>query len=794
MNNICYHCGKSCLKQESFDDKIFCCNGCKNVYQIINTYNLKKFYELNNNPGIIPNNKNYYFDFLDKNDIIEKFLSFDDENISIIKFVIPSIHCSSCIWLLENLPQINSSIIHSIVNFSQREIFLYIKKPYTLSKIANLLTQLGYKPLFNNNNEYKNKDLLIYRKLLYKIAIAFFCFGNIMLLTFPEYLSHNDDSWFLTHKYYFHYIIIILSLPSIFFSAIDYLKSAFLSIKKRNININVPITLGILILFFRSIYEIIYNIGSGYLDSLTGFIFFLLLGKFFQQKTYQVIYFDRDYKYYYPISVTRINNNGIEENILISNIKIGDKIIIRNEEIIPSDTILIDGSAMIDNSFITGESRLISKQIGDKIYAGGKQKGESIILKVIKEVNQSYLNCLWTKKSYKKKILMYNIINIWSRYFTIIIIVISLITGVYWFFLDKSKIYSTICSVLIVACPCALAISYPFTLGNIMRIFAKQGIFVKDIYTIERISKITTLVFDKTGTITETDKTKIFFVGKKLTEDEIIYIISLLKNSKHPLSQMLYKHLYIPGKKYYSIKHFEEIPGKGLKALINGIIIKIGSINYINPSKSKKTEKKTKVFVSIGSKILGYFLFSNKYRKGIQEIFNQLIKNNYEIHILSGDNNSEQSYINSLLPKSKIYFFQSPESKLNYIINLQKKGKQVMMLGDGINDIGALKQSEVGIAIFENSNNFYPSCDVLIDGKNITKINYILKLSKFGIRIILLSFLISIIYNLIGLSFAIYGYLTPIIVAILMPISSISVIIFTTLSTYIISYFINKKK
>ncbi|WGH27980.1 MAG: heavy metal translocating P-type ATPase metal-binding domain-containing protein [Candidatus Bostrichicola ureolyticus] len=784
MNNICFHCGKYCNLILSFDNKIFCCNCCKNVYIIINTYGLKKFYELNNNPGIIPTSKNNYFDFLDKNDIKEKFISFDNENISIIKFIIPSIHCSSCIWLLENLQKINSNIIESIINFSQKEIFIYIKKPYKLSNLAKLLTKLGYKPLFNNF-QLKNKDLFIYRKLLYKLAIAFFCFGNIMLLTFPEYVNHKDDFWFLKHKYIFQYITLILSLPSIFFSATDYFKSAFLSLKKSIININVPISLGILILFLRSCYEIIYNIGSGYLDSLTGFIFFLILSKFFQHKTYKAIYFDRDYKYYYPISVTKINSNGIEENILISKLKIGDKIIIRNEEIIPVDTILIDGLAMIDNSFITGESRLISKEIGNKIYAGGKQKGESIILKVIKEVNQSYLNCLWTKKSYTKKVLMYNIINIWARYFTLIIIFISLITGIYWYILDPSKIYQTICSVLIVACPCALAISYPFTLGNIMRILGKQGIFVKDIYTIERISNITTLVFDKTGTITETDKTKIFFIGKKLNNDEIIYIISLLKNSKHPLSKMLYEHLYTPGQKFFSIKFFEEIPGKGLKAVINGIIIKIGSINYINPSKIKKIEKQTKVFVSIGSKILGYFLFRNKYREGIQKMFNQLI--NYDIHILSGDNNSEQSYINYFLPKNKIYFFQSPESKLNYIINLQKKGKKVMMLGDGINDIGALKQSEVGIAIFENSNNFYPSCDVLIEGKNITKIPYILKFSKLGIRIVLLSFIISIIYNIIGLSFAINGYIKPIIIAILMPISSLSVIIFTILSTWIVN-------
>jgi P-type Cu+ transporter len=774
MKKTCFHCGGNF--KVVFKKKLFCCWGCKEIYKILQYHKLHKFYELNAHPGMIP--KNNRFDFLDEKKIREKLVDFENDKITLIRLSIPSIHCSSCIWILESLPKIHPGIIQSTVNFTTKKVcVIFNHKKLTLSKLADFLSKLGYIPNFNEKSRYNSN-----KKLIYKIVISFFCFGNIMLLAIPEYIG-SGDKWLIENKYFFRILMLILSFPVLFFSSANYLQSAYFTLKNKCLNIDFPICLGILTIFWRSIYEITSNLGPGYLDSLTGLVFFLLLGEFFQKKTNQ--YLSKDYKYFYPISIIRLRK-GIEENIFISSLRKGDRILIRNEEIIPTDSILIRGTALIDNSFITGESKLVVKKIGDRIFAGGKQKGESIELEVIEKVDQSYLSQLWNNEVFQKKTEIHELVNKWSKYFTIITLAITLLTGLYWSIVNPCKLFKTVSSVLIVACPCALAISMPFILGNIMRILAKKNFFVRDVYTIERISQIKTLVFDKTGTITESNKSKISFVGKCLTKKQIILIASLVKNSKHPFSRKLYKFLYTG--KIFTIRDFKEIPGKGLEANINGMKIKVGSAKYIIHEKEPQKENQSRVFVSIKRKVLGYFLFLNFYRKKLNKIFEKLA--DYKIIIISGDNDSEKSRLETLLPKKSIFFFeQSPKEKLYRIKYLQKIGEKIMMFGDGLNDSVALKQSDVGVAVSEDINNFSPNCDVLMKADSFDKIFEIIQLSKIGIFLVRISFIISISYNIIGLSLAIMGYLRPIIAAILMPLSSISIIVFSLISTKLWGYY-----
>ncbi|XOD67213.1 MAG: heavy metal translocating P-type ATPase [Flavobacteriales bacterium Tduv] len=778
----CFHCGQNCLDEVFFDNNPFCCKGCQTVYEILHTHGLEKFYELNPNPGTIPDERDInLFDFLDTPEIREKLIDFEDEVITFIHFFIPSIHCSSCIWLLESLPKIHPYIMHATVDFSRKTLQVNFKTDQCpLSELARFLTRLGYKPVINLQSLHKEKENRN-RYPLYKLVIAFFCFGNIMLLAFPEYVGAEGDTWLLNNKNFFRWLMLILSFPIISFSATDYLKSAYTGLKHGFINIDVPISLGILTLFFRSLYEVACGLGPGYFDSLSGLVFFLLAGRYFQIRTNQALSFDRDYKSFYPIAITRIRE-GIEENILLSELKKYDRILIRNEEIIPADAILIRGSATIDNSFITGESRLIPKNSGERIYAGGKQKGETIELEIIKEVDQSYLTQLWNQETFNKEGPSINtMVNRWSHYFTLIVLSLALIAGLYWSVIDSSKTLQAVCAVLIVACPCALALSTPFTLGHIMRILDRKGFFVRDIYTIERSAKVQSLVFDKTGTITETEKAEITFIGDPLTETQRQNIASLLKNSNHPLSKMLYKQLNTG--KHDPISHFREIPGQGLEALINGTLIKAGSASYIGED-IDGYDSKTRVFISIKGYIPGHFIFHNRYRRRLKKTFQNLTK--YKIYILSGDNDSEKPYLKPILPvNSRMFFNQDPKGKLDLIKGLQNRGEKVMMFGDGLNDARALEKSEVGVAISENFNSFSPHCDVLMDAKYFDHIPRFLKLSKIGVRLVKINFIISLLYNVVGLSFAMSGHLKPIVAAILMPLSSISVVAFATVSTWL---------
>ena len=230
-----------------------------------------------------------------------------------------------------------------------------------------------------------------------------------------------------------------------------------------------------------------------------------------------------------------------------------------------------------------------------------------------------------------------------------------------------------------------------------------------------------------------------------------------------------------------TLEEFQEHTGKGIEGKYNQHSIKVGSASYVGESKANALMN-TSVYVSADEDIKGRFVFKNTYREGISQIFDEL-SSDLELGILSGDNDGEKEQLQKVLPeKTKMLFDQRPEDKLEYIKNLQEKHK-VLMVGDGLNDAGALAQSDVGLAVSENINVFSPACDGILDASKLQKLPKFIKLSKRSMSVIKMSFLLSLCYNVVGLYFAITGQLQPVIAAILMPLSSISIVVFTTLAT-----------
>lgn len=781
----CYHCGTTCDSDTiKFDEKSFCCNGCKTVYEILNQNELSCYYDLQSTPGTIPKEIKGKYNYLDNDEISSKIVEFSDGETSVVTFFIPNIHCSSCIWVLENLNKLNPGVKAALVNFPKKEVRLtYKTTQISLREIVELISSIGYEPNINLEDA-ENSKKTINRTLIFQVAVAGFAFGNIMLLSFPEYFQ-MDEYWLNRFKPFFRGLMFALAIPAVLYSAKDYMVSAYKGLKHGILNIDVPISLGILVLFFRSIYEILSHTGQGYFDSLTGLIFFLLLGRVFQQKTYGFLSFERDYKSYFPIAVTKINKDLSHENIPVHKIDKGDRLLIRNEEIIPVDGILLNGNALLDYSFVTGESMPVIKKSGDKVFAGGKQTDGAIEMEVLHSVTQSYLTQLWSNDVFQKNDSknIKSITDTISKHFTIIILSIALVAGVYWYFIDKEIAFQVVSAILIIACPCALALSAPFALGNMIRILGKEKFYLKNSNVIESISKINTIVFDKTGTITSNDSTHIQYEGKPLSKKELIQIKSLLRASNHPLSRILFDSLKIKENK--KVFNFKEYLGQGVEGTIDNYNIKLGSAKFIGESNIEIN--KTSIYVKINDELKGIYIFQNSYRKGLRNVFNTLSKT-YEIVILSGDNEGEMDNLKQILPEnSEILFHQKPEDKLDFIKKSQKNNYKIMMLGDGLNDAGALAQSNVGLAISENINVFSPACDGILDAQNFKKLPIFIKLAKQTIRIIKISFIISFCYNIIGLSFAVTGNLSPIIAAILMPVSSISVVIYVTLSTNILA-------
>ena len=788
---ICYHCGDECPDDSiRINEKYFCCNGCKTVYEIFEANNLCDYYSIDQTPGTTQKQelkRNY--DFLDDPDLKQKLVDFSNGKTSTVTFTVPQMHCSSCIWILENLYKLDKGVISSQVNFLQKKIFIRFSETETsLKKIVELLDSIGYEPQLNLEEKSEDKTKQENKKLYYKIGIAGFCFGNIMLLSFPEYLSINIAEH-QELKNIFAYINLILSLPVLLYSSSEYFSSAWKGLKKKIINIDVPIALGILVLFSRSLIEIIFGSGAGYLDSMTGLVFFLLIGRLFQNKTYDTLNFERNYKSYFPISVTTRKDN-IETTIPVDKLSVKDRIIIRNNELIPADSVLIKGDANIDYSFVTGESIPVPLKNGDMIYAGGRQFGGAIEVETIKDVSQSYLTRLWNNQEFQKdkdeESRITSFANIVSKYFTIIVLLIASVSAFVWYSIDTSLALNAFTAVLIVACPCALALSTPFALGNTLRIFGKNKFYLKSTNVIEKLAAVDSIVFDKTGTITENGTSKVEFAGDCLTDEEIIAVKSSVRNSMHPLSIAIndfYKKI-----KYVSPEIYEEQSGKGILCYVNGMKIILGSKNFISDNDWEPNYNySTSVYLSVSGKIKGYYKISNQYRAGLKEQIS-LLEKKYELTLLSGDNDNEKENLTKLFGDEKeLHFRQSPHDKLNFVKNLQSNDKKVLMLGDGLNDAGALKQSDVGISISDDINNFSPSCDGILDSKHFSLLNIFIRFSQTAKKVIYASFIISLVYNFIGLYFAVQGTLSPVIAAILMPISSITVVVFTTFYTTLLA-------
>lgn len=775
----CYHCGDDCQDEQIFfDEKNFCCNGCKSIYEILNQNELGEYYQIELTPGLKGKQRgDHKYKFLDIEEIASPLYDFEEEDQRVVRLFLPEIHCASCIWLLENLHRINKGILFSEVNFLKKEAMISFNlKEISFRELAILLDKIGYPPKFDTQkkNKFSNKKLYI------KIGVTFFCFGNIMLFSFPEYL--NPDKTFLdSYRRFFTYLILGFSIPVILYSAKDYLVSAFKAIKAKTINLDVPITLGILTLYVKSAYDIFSDNGPGYMDSFVGFILFLLIGKWFQDKTYQVLSFNRNYQSYFPLAVTQVID---EEEVIkpVEKIAKGDVLLIKNEEIIPADAVLLKGEGSIDYSFVTGESRQVQKKVGEQVYAGGKQTGKNIEVEVVKSLNQSYLTQLWNQHVFKKEdkdnLLIFN--NKLSNYFIIGVLIVAVIAAGLWAYLAPEHIVNVIVSVLIVACPCALALSIPFTFGNTLRVAGSNGLYLKNSEVIEKLGKVTDIVFDKTGTLTYQNKTTITFQGNQMSTTNSDFVCSMVKNSSHPLSRLLYNHLKYNNNGNLNVQQFEEKPGKGLYGTINDSEVYIGSGKWVG-AKDLENTLTTRVYIKIDDQIKGFYQLENNYREGFEKLIEEL-GSHFTLHLLSGDNDSEKDKLKKYFKdESVIKFNQQPIDKLDYIKSIKSDQNTIMMIGDGLNDAGALKQSDIGVVIAEDVYNFSPACDGILDAAKFNQINKFIGLGKYSLTVLKISYVISLLYNTIGLSFAFSNQLSPLIAAILMPLSSISVVLVTTL-------------
>jgi Cu+-exporting ATPase len=784
----CFHCGDACKLDDLtlFDNKSFCCSGCKTVYQILNKNNLCEYYQLNDVAGVKRNVdfNQQKFAFLDNPDLAARFIVFSNQQQSAVCFYLPQMHCSSCLWLLENLHKLDQGIVFSTVNFPDKQVTIHFRKEgLSVRQIAELLSSIGYEPhiSLDENSSRHNEQHFVARKAIVKIGIAGFCFANIMLLSFPEYLGLGMLAKDGLSAAVFRWLNLGLSLPVLIYSGNEFFINAWYGLKQKMLNIDAPIALALAVTFSRSIYEITSGIGGGYLDSMAGIIFFMLVGRAFQTKTFANLKFNRDYTSYFPIAVCKVDELNQESYLQVSEIKIDDTIRIRNQEVIPVDGILIKGKANIDYSFVTGEQDATAVGIGEIIYAGGKQTNGVIDVLVVQPFSQSNFTRLWNHESFKKEKAKpgYTYTGLISNYFAAAVLFIAIVTFVYWYRINPLNAWNAFTAILIVACPCALLLTTTFTQGFLLNIFSNNGLYLKNANILQTIPSINHIVFDKTGTLTHSNRSTVQYQGKALKSLDRNIIAALFAQSLHPLSRSIADFL---GETSYELANIKELPGLGMEAWENDTYYKIGSAQFIGTLNAANNA--SEVWVSINNEVFGKFEVINLLRENVEDLINQIP---CAVSILSGDNSRAENYLVSTFKrKIQYYFQQSPENKLAYINKLQENHAMVMMVGDGLNDAGALQKSDIGVAVVENTVQFSPASDAILMANKLPILNQFIKASIKAKSLITLTFLISLLYNFVGLYFSITAQLSPLVAAVLMPMSTLSIVFTTMLGSWVI--------
>ncbi|MCC7375894.1 MAG: heavy metal translocating P-type ATPase metal-binding domain-containing protein [Verrucomicrobiales bacterium] len=792
----CHHCGEPCKDGGPFESEghSFCCQGCQTVFSLLQSSGLDDFYRLGERPGrrVEAAADEQRWAFLDDPTVTRQLLDFDNGKLAKVTFHAPAIHCVACVWLLENLFRLNPGIGKSRVNFARREVSVsYAPEVIRLSGVAALMERLGYAPVLTLAALDRGPAPGV-RRLGLQIGVAGFAFGNIMLFSLPSYFGL--DSWSgPMFRTWFGALSLLLALPVLIYSASDYWRSAFASLRQRVLTLDVPIAAGLAALYAQSAWEILGGFGEGYLDSTAGLIFFLLCGRAFQQKTHEHLGFDRDYRGFFPLSVLRRTDRG-DEPVSISQVQTGDRLVVRNGELIPADARLTSGEGLVDYSFVTGESDPVPCAEGEHLYAGGRQVGGAIELETVKPVSQSYLTSLWNDEAFRKQRdnSLETLTNRYSRRFTFIVLCIALGAVTWWLAAGQpGRALKAFTSVLIVACPCALALAAPFTLGTAQRVLARLGVFLRNGQVVENMAAVDTLVFDKTGTLTDTEAPGLSRHGEPLDASESALVTALCRQSTHPyarrIAAVLGGQADLGAGGDLEVAGFEEVPGRGMAARVSGRRVVAGSKAWMAhhdvAGEWPEVPAGSAVHVGIDGRARGVMVLSNRLRPRVDRLMESL-SDRYELALLSGDNARERDRFQALFgDRARLHFNLSPQDKLAFIKQLQAGGGKVMMVGDGLNDAGALRQGDVGIAVVEGVGKFSPASDVILDSPRISSLGSVLEFSRRTARLVRAGFAISGAYNVIGVSIAAAGILSPIVCAILMPLSSVTVVLFAVGAT-----------
>ena len=762
----CSHCQNeviSEIKWEKDPEAIFCCHGCKFVYQTFSQSGLNDYYKYKDkNSGKIDlkDIQNQY-SFLDNLDYQEEFIKYDDDYYY-PQFFIEGVHCLACLWFFEQLPLLNKNIIEANLNLTNSILELKIAKKAKLSDVAHLIAKYGYKVQVLEKNNLKEQQNRERQKDINRIALAFFAMGNIMLLSFSIYSGADN---FFTQ--YFHWLSFLLSLPVMIYSAKPFYTNAYHALRLKSFSIDIPISLALVIGYLAGLVGLIWETDTIYYDSLIMLVFLLLLSRFVLKEIKLNM-------------INKMNNLNFFSNI-ISLVKKGDEWIevharqIEENDlvkvpvgaIIPVDGNVEEGKSYLDTSLISGESRLEKINKGESVQSGSLNKSSDLIIKAHKGFRESLLGKMLDElnKEVGKDNSYANSALLWAKIFLFLSIAISIF--IFATIRPVDLAFEKVIAIIIITCPCALGLIVPLTMIIGIGKLKERGIFVKNEAIIEKLALVRNIFLDKTGTLTD----KSFSFDFKLVNDskndphDVLYAMESL--SDHPIANEYCSQFVAQNE--LEVKDFYQNTDC-ISAYINGIEYKI---------KANRKLEKSAFDLFEDDKLIMSVTIDMRMRKDSKQLV-YFLKNHFEVHLLSGDNRKKVEEFARLLgiKKSHVYAELDPIDKKEILA----ENPSNLMIGDGVNDTLAMKNADVSLAVNTSVDFAQKSADVYLVKDDLLLIIELFYISNRILKTLRRNIFLASMLNSTFIYMAYIGYISPFGAAILMPLSSLVMLVHTLIS------------
>lgn len=778
MSN-CFHCGSKIPdggEVIGLVDKVFCCYGCLSVAELITNSNLERYYEVrenNSNEKVrkLPQELWLAYDVEEVKNLYVRKL---DDNFNEANLFIDGIHCSACSWLIKTALKQKLGLDKVIVNATTTRAELIFPQNIKLSQILTCIADLGYKPNLFNPAEDEIKQNKIRNSYLSRLIISGLGMMQVMMFATGLYTG----SFFGIEKEYsqlLRWVSLILTTPIFLYTGYPFLKSAFLGIKYKQINMDIPIATALLLAFVASVINTILQRGEVYFDSVLMFIFFISISRFLEFLTRRRAKLNSlNFSKLLPeaLEVLDITTKQLKFYPLTA-IQKGQIVKILPSQTVAFDGIIFEGETRINEAMLTGEGEALFKQVGDPVLAGSQNLESPILIKVQttgQETTLAGIERLISKAQQNQSPIYLKTQELAQKTITAILI-LAAAAWLLWLFINPSKSFDIALAVLVATCPCALSLAMPVVFTAAINKAHSLGIFIKSSESLEKLLKIKNLIFDKTGTLTEGN-----FVLKEAkffnTEEKLAWQIakSLEKNSPHPLAWALVNQCSYPELELQKIKVFNQ----GVVGEYKGIKYIIGSYNFVKEFNSKleiKEGEESEVFLVNQKELLAQFNFADPVIKNLSKIIAEL--KNYNILIASGDKLNNVQKVAELAGIKKFYADLKPADKLNLLEHFKEPS---LVIGDGINDAPLMSKAELAVSVKGANPMNQDTADIVLLSSGIELLPYLFKLAQKSQKIITQNLFWAATYNLLIIPLAVCGFLTPWIAALGMSLSSLVVV------------------